>query len=91
MNFRNINAYVIQKITLSMKPKNSHGYNEISSKTVKSSALYIFSPLKYLCNKIIQTGIFPERLKFSEVKPLYKKGNMLKFLIKDPSQFFQLF
>ena len=58
-----------------MKPKNSHGYDEISLKIMKSSAPYILSPLTYLCNKILLTGIFPDRLKFSEVKPLYKKGD----------------
>jgi hypothetical protein len=35
----------------------------------------ILSPLTYIFNKILQTGIFPDRLKFYEVKPLYKKGN----------------
>lgn len=75
MNFSNTNAYEIQKIILSMKPKNSHGYDEISLKIVKSSAPYILSPLTYLCNKILLTGIFPDRLKYSEVKPLYKKGD----------------
>jgi hypothetical protein len=42
---------------------------------MKSSAPYILSPLTYLCNKILQTGIFPDRLKFSEVKLLHKKGD----------------
>jgi hypothetical protein len=29
----------------------------------------------YIFNKILLTGIFPDRLKFSEVKPIYKKGD----------------
>jgi hypothetical protein len=45
---------------------------------MKSSAPYIFSSLTYLCNKILQTGIFPGRLKFSEVKPHYKNGDKAK-------------
>ena len=69
MNFSNMNAYEIKKI-MSMKPKNSHGCDEISLRIMKSSAPYILSPLTYLCNKILLTGIFQERLKFSEVKPL---------------------
>jgi hypothetical protein len=61
-----------------MKPKNSHGYDEISLRIMKSSAPYILSPLTYLCNKILLTVIFPERLKFSEIKPVYKKGDKAK-------------
>jgi hypothetical protein len=58
-----------------LKSKNSYGYDEISTKILKASALYILSPLTYIFNKILQAGIFPDRLKFSEVKPLYKKGD----------------
>jgi len=57
-----------------MKLKDSHGYDEISTRILKMSAPYILCPLIYISNKILSTGIFPDRLKFSEVKPLYKKG-----------------
>jgi hypothetical protein len=33
----------------------------------------------YIFNKILSTGIFPERLKFSEMKPLLKKGDKTEF------------
>jgi hypothetical protein len=33
----------------------------------------------YIFNKILSTGIFRENLKFSEVKPLYKKGDKTEF------------
>ena len=39
------------------------------------SICYISSPLTYICNKMILSGIFRTRLKFSEVKPIYKKGD----------------
>jgi hypothetical protein len=78
LNFINTNANEIQKIISAMKPKNSHGYDEISLKIIKSSAPYILSPLTYLCNKILLTGIFPDRLKFSEIKSLYKKGDKVE-------------
>jgi len=62
-----------------MKCKNSYGYDEISSRILKSSAPYVLSPLTFIFNKILSTGVFPERLKFSEVKPLYKKGDSSVF------------
>jgi hypothetical protein len=62
-----------------MKPKDSQGYDEISIRLLKMSAPFILSPLTYIFNKILSKGIFPERLKFSEIKPLYKKGNVSDF------------
>jgi hypothetical protein len=37
--------------------------------------LFISSTLTYICNKSIAHGKFPDRLKYSEIKPLYKKGD----------------
>ena len=56
-----------------------YGYDEISTRILKISAPYILSPLTFIFNKILSTGIFPDRLKFSEVKPLYKKGLSTEF------------
>ena len=66
--------YETEKIIHSLKCKNSYGYNELSSTILKFSTPYVLSPLTYIFNKILSTGIFPDRLKFSEVKPLYEKG-----------------
>jgi len=46
---------------------------------LKISAPYILSPLTYIFNKILSLGIFPDRLKFSEVKPIFKKGSTTDF------------
>jgi hypothetical protein len=58
-----------------MKFKNSYGYDEISSRILQVCTPYVLSPLAYIFNKILSTGIFPDRLIFSEVKPLYTKGD----------------
>ena len=47
--------------------------------TISASAPYVLSSLTFIVNKILSTGIFLERLKFSEVKPLYKKGDSTDF------------
>jgi hypothetical protein len=36
---------------------------------------YINSPLAYICNRMLCSSIFPTRLKFSEVKPIFKEGD----------------
>jgi hypothetical protein len=56
--------------------KDSCGYDGISTKVLKYSILYISSSLTHICNLMISTGIFPTRLKFVEIKPLYKKGEI---------------
>ena len=57
--------------------KNSNGYDEICTKLFKINATYICSPLTYICNKSILSGIFPVCLKFSVIKPIYKKGDRI--------------
>jgi len=58
-----------------MKDKNSSGYDEISTKIVKISKPFIILSLINICNKMLAQGIYPERLKFSLIKPIYKSGN----------------
>ena len=64
-------AFVIK----SLKPKNSYGYDGISTKLLKISSPFIISSLTYICNKSISLGIFPDRLKYAVVKPIFKKGD----------------
>ena len=33
----------------------------------------------YIFSKVLSTGTFPDRLKFSVVKPLFKKGDITEF------------
>ena len=58
-----------------MKTKDSYGYDGISTRVLEISAPYVVSALTYITNKILSSGIFPDRLKYSEVKPLYKNGD----------------
>jgi len=67
----------IEKIIKLLKSKNSHGYDGIPTKILKVSTPFITSPLTYICNKSLSSGIFPSRLKFSEIKPLHKIGDRM--------------
>jgi hypothetical protein len=65
----------LKKKMYSFKNKDSCGYDEISLKFLKLSTPYISLPFNYIYNRILQSGTFPERLKYYEVKPLHKKGD----------------
>jgi Notch-like protein len=72
--FPAINLKCVSPKELEGITKNSHGYDEIT-RILKFSIYYISSPLTYICNRMLFSGIFPTRLKFSEVKPIFKKGD----------------
>jgi hypothetical protein len=59
----------------SLKPKNSSGYDEITSTILKTCASTISLPLSFIFNHSLHTGIFPDRLKIAVVKTLHKKGD----------------
>jgi hypothetical protein len=73
--FKTFPTQEILPIIRSIQTKNSSGYDKISTKLSKISAKYICPPLIYICNKFVLTRIFPEQLKYSTIKPLYKKGD----------------
>jgi hypothetical protein len=85
-------TYEIEKIIKSLKSKNTRGCNEISNWIIKLAAPFIMSPLTYICNAVLSTGIFPDRLMYAIVKPIFKKGNkdfqiqtnvFINFLLQD--------
>ena len=74
INLNNTTIYEINKIINSLQNKTSHGYDETSDKILKATAPFILSPLTYIFNKKLLSGTFPDRLKYSEIQPLFKKG-----------------
>jgi hypothetical protein len=65
----------IKGIIHSLKAKNYSGYDGITSKILKVRASQIAYPLTHIYNHSLLTGIFPNPLKVSTVRPLYKKGD----------------
>lgn len=84
IKFNDMSTKEIETIIKSLKTKNSYGYDEISVKILKLSALFINSPLAYICNKAHSSGIFPHRLKFSVAKPVFKNDVRLSIFILRP-------
>jgi hypothetical protein len=75
----------LNKVIRSLKSNDSHGYDKISTKLLKISSTFISSPLTYIRNEVLITGIFPDRLKLSTIKPLYKKTIKRTYLTTDQS------
>ena len=78
IDFKNISSEEIENIIRSLRSKESCGYEEISIKILKISAPFISSPLTYIFNRAMFTGIFPARMKYALVKLLFKKGEKKK-------------
>jgi len=60
------------------KAKESHGYDEVTTKILKISAPFISSPLTYIFNKSTICEIFLSRLKYAIIKPIFKNGDKKK-------------
>jgi len=71
INWKYATTYEINKILKSLKTKNLYGFDEIPIKILKLSAPFIISLLTYICNKYLSSGVFPERLKYAIIKPVY--------------------
>ena len=72
IKFRHTSTKEIEMIIKTLKTTNAQGYDEISVKILKWSAPFISSLLAYICNKSLETGSFPSRLKYSNVIPIFK-------------------
>jgi Notch-like protein len=74
--FHNTSTGTIEKIIHSLPWKNSCGYDEISMRILEASAPFIRSPVCRIIYTLLNTGVFPTRLKYySVITPLHKKGD----------------
>ena len=69
----------ISSIIKLLKTKNTHGYDEISTRILKISSNYITSPLTCICNRISLFSSFPDCLKYSIIKPVFKRGDRTNY------------
>jgi len=78
INLKSVSTKEIENLIKSLKPKNSSGYDRISTKLIKICSPFMSSPLAHICNKSLSSGIFPDCLKYAIVEPLFKKGDKSK-------------
>ena len=75
IRLENTSTQEVNKIICSQKPRIPMDMTGYQQKYLKLSAPYIVSSLTYITNKMLSSGTFPDRLKYSEVIPIYKNGN----------------
>ena len=58
--------------------KSSEDINGVSMNIIEKvvGSIVFFSPLNYICNLSLNSGVFPDKLKIAKVIPLYKSGPM---------------
>jgi len=75
ISFKNTSPKEIENIIKSLKAKESYGYDGITTKILTISAPFISSPLSYIFNRSMLSGIFPTRLKYATITPVLKNGD----------------
>ena len=74
--FSPVDENQINNIINNLKNKSSYGYDNISCVLLKKSKGILIKPLTLIINQSMNTGIFPDDLKISKVKPLFKRGDV---------------
>jgi len=73
-NFTNVTADNVIKVIKLLKNKRSAGWDEIPLDIMKKAMHSIAVPLSVLINQSFECCVFPDSLKYAEVKPLFKNG-----------------
>ena len=66
---------MITKIIRSLNPNKSSGWDNVSSHMIMICDNSISRPLKLIFENCINTGIYPNKWKMSNVCPIYKKDS----------------
>jgi retron-type reverse transcriptase len=78
-NFELVEPEQVIKIITKLQPKNSAGFDNLSTVLLKHIVPYIITPLTLSINQSLCTGMFPDKLKIARIIPLYKKGDIHDF------------
>ncbi len=69
----------ILQIITSLKPKNSSGYDKISSKLLQTLRETVSLPLSIIINKSLESGCVPNNMKLAKIIPIYKSKSKTEF------------
>lgn len=74
-SFKRLTATEVLKLMKQIKPKRSHGKDNISNKLISLLKTSLLEPLTLIINKIFVTSTFPKNWKTARVIPLHKGGD----------------
>ena len=66
---------IVEQIIDNFPSKNSCGYDGISLRLLQFCKSTVIKPLLLIIRQVLNTGIFPEKLKIAKVIPIFKKGD----------------
>ena len=75
LNNCDITLHDMEKALLNLNPTKSPGPDHLHPKLLKSCALSLAKPLKFLFDKTLHEGNLPNDFKIAEVRPIFKKGD----------------
>jgi hypothetical protein len=64
----------VYKIIMKLKNSNSAGYDGITHKIVRHCARHICEPMSEFINSSLSEGLFPQELKQTVIRPIFKDG-----------------
>ena len=65
----------IKKCITELKNKKAPGKDGIKAETIKLIVDYIVKPICFVFNNVLESGIYPDKLKIAVIKPLFKHGD----------------
>ena len=73
LKFEKVSETNVMQIINNLPNKDSCGFDGISTIVMKSIKNVILKPLTLIINQIINTGVFPNKLKIAKITPIFKK------------------
>ena len=75
--FKHVSVECIQTKLLKLNIGKATGSDNIPAKLLKLGASVLCHPLQYIINKSITECVFPDAMKYGEIRPIYKKNDSL--------------
>ena len=76
LSLKEVTKEEIIQIIKSLTTKKSSGFDNLSTYIIKCISSLLIDPLHNIINKSISSGIFPDRLKWAIVSPIYKNQEL---------------
>ena len=91
LKFEKVSETNDMQIINNLPNKNSCGFDGISTIVMKSIKNVILKPLTLIINQIINTGVFPNKLKIAKITPIFKKDDRTLFTNYRPISLLPIF